>query len=94
MIEKFAGSHGKSYKIRQIGGKVIKGAFHGDHLKEFLPRRGHLRRPFQPALPHYQTIKKSRKRRRMTERRAVAEEEPILLGGEGEQRSLSTHLDK
>ena len=29
MIEKFASSYGKSYKTRQIGGKFIKGAFHG-----------------------------------------------------------------
>ena len=81
IVEKFAGSHGKSYKIRQIGGKIIKGTFHRDHLKEFVPRKGHLRGPSEPALPHDQTIRMPRKRRRMTERRAVVKETPTLLGG-------------
>lgn len=60
MIEKFAGSYGKSYKTRRIGGKVIKGAFHGDHLKDFVPGRGHLRGPSESALPHNQMIRKPR----------------------------------
>lgn len=59
-IEKFAGSYGKSYKTRQIGGKVIKGAFYRDHPKDFVPGRGHLRGPSETALPHNQTISKPR----------------------------------
>ena len=30
----------------------------------------------------------------MTERKAVAEEEPTLLGGEGLLRALPTHFDR
>ena len=56
MIENFASSDGKSYKIRQIGGRDIKAVFHGDHLKELILRRG----SSEPALTHNHTIRKPR----------------------------------
>lgn len=75
------------------GKKVIKGAFHGDHLKKFLPRRGNLRGLSELYLPHHQTIRKPRKRRRMAERKAVVEETPTLSRGKGVTAAFPNHLD-
>ena len=51
------GKH-SSFKIQQLGGRAIRGTFHGDHLKAFKPRHGHLASPSDPPLPTYQTIRK------------------------------------
>lgn len=81
IVEKFAGNYEKSYKIWQIGDKTIKKTFHGDYLKKFVLRKCHLRGPFKPSLPQNQTIRKLRKRKKMTERKAIVEETPTLLQG-------------
>ena len=51
------GKHGTSFEIQQLGGKAIQGTFHGDHLKQFRPRQGHLASSSDPPLPAYQTIR-------------------------------------
>lgn len=58
------GVHGVSYTIQQVNGRKIKGTFHGDHLKAFKRRTGHLSDTDAfptPVLPVQQTIRRSRK---------------------------------
>ena len=41
-MENYGGPQGLSFTLRQLSGRRIKGTFHGDHLKLFVPRSGHL----------------------------------------------------
>jgi len=41
-IQDYGGSHGKSFVLRQLNGRKIRGAFHGDDLEAFIPRIGYL----------------------------------------------------
>lgn len=52
-----------SYQLRQLNGRRIRGKFHGDHLRQFVPRCGYLANPSDPVLPQQQTIRKSRRER-------------------------------
>jgi hypothetical protein len=57
-IQDYGGSHGKSFVLRQLNGRKIRGAFHGDDLKAFIPRTGYLDDGL--ILPTQQTIRKPR----------------------------------
>ena len=60
----FGGEHGVTYQLRQLNGRRIRGTFHGNHLKQFIPRSGYLADPtIDPAIPSYQTIRKPRMRK-------------------------------
>ena len=41
---------------------MFKGTFHGDHLKQFTPREGHLVTGAEPAFPAQQTIRPPRRK--------------------------------
>ena len=41
-ISGFGGAHGRSFTLLQLNGRRIRGVFHGDHLKSFVPRSGYL----------------------------------------------------
>ncbi len=63
-ISKYGGTHGRSFLLRQLNGRGIRGSFHGDHLKHFIPRTGYLAGSSVPLLPPQQTIRRSRNRPR------------------------------
>jgi len=48
----------KSFILRQLNGRKIRGTFHGDDLKTFTPRSGYLDDGL--VLPIQQTIRKPR----------------------------------
>ena len=56
-ISAYGGSHGLSFCLKQLNGRKIRGKFHGDHLKTFLPRTGYLAEANPPPLPQTQTIR-------------------------------------
>lgn len=60
MVDK-PGEHA-SYHIKQISGWRIKRTFHGDDLRVFKPRTGHLKLLSKPTYPLSQTIQESRKK--------------------------------
>ena len=60
----YGGSHGKSFTLQQLNGREIRGSFHGDHLKKFVPRCGYLADPTLPSLPQQQPIRRPRKKPR------------------------------
>lgn len=64
-ITGYGGSHQHSFTLAQLNGRKIKGNFHGDHLKVFVPREGYLIDPLHPDkdLISYQTIRRSRKKK-------------------------------
>jgi hypothetical protein len=57
-IQDYGGSHGKSFVLRQLNRRKIRGTFHGDDLKTFVPRTGYLDDGL--ILPTQQTIRKPR----------------------------------
>ena len=61
----YGGSHYTSFRIQQLNGRGIRGTFHGDHLKQFIPRTGHLSMNSLPTYPQHQTIRRPRKRRQV-----------------------------
>lgn len=65
-IDRFATERELSYVLRQRNGRLIRGSFHGNHLKRFTPRTGHLADPSDHfLLPLQQTIRKPAKRARL-----------------------------
>jgi hypothetical protein len=66
-ISGYGGSHGVSFTLIQLNGRGIKGTFHGDHLRRFVPRTGYLAGLSPPSFLPQQTI---RERRRVKEKRA------------------------
>jgi hypothetical protein len=56
------GSHGISWKLRQLNGRAIRGTFHGDHLKRFIPRTGYLSGNEEP-LPTTLNLRRTRKKK-------------------------------
>lgn len=64
-IDSFATDRQLSYIIRQLNGRLIRGSFHGNHLKRFTPRTGYLAGPSDPVLPQHQTIRKRPRRARL-----------------------------
>ncbi len=62
-ISAYGGSHGKSFCLVHLNGRLIRGTFHGDHLKKYLPRTGYLEEAYTPPLPQTQTIRHRRRRK-------------------------------
>ena len=60
-IKEYGGTHGRSFTLQQIDGSRIRGTFHGDYLKKFVPRTGYLASPVPSSLPQHQTIRRSRR---------------------------------
>lgn len=56
-ISNYGGSHGTSFTLKQLNGRGIKGTFHGDDLKAFIPRTGYLKGTPGAPTPNYQTIR-------------------------------------
>ncbi len=56
------GGHGVSFTIQQVNGRKVKGTFHGDQLKQFVPRSGYLAPPTPLILPAQQTIRRPRRK--------------------------------
>lgn len=65
-VEGFGGTHETSYIIRQLNGRGIRGTFHGNHLKKFVPRTGYLEDLTTGSFPTFQTIRKRETRGRKT----------------------------
>ena len=65
-VSHFATERGLSYVLRQLNDRLIRGSFHGNHLKRFEPREGYLCDPnSDPALLPQQTIRRPAKRARL-----------------------------
>lgn len=65
-ISGYGGSHGLSFTLKQLNDRRIRGTFHGDHLKRFIPRTGYLAEhgiPL-PPLPPSQNIRHPRQKAR------------------------------
>lgn len=62
-VSGFGGSHARSFTLRQLNDRRIRGTFHGDHLKTFVPRSGYLADPSDPYLLPQQNIRRSRRPR-------------------------------
>ena len=63
-ISGYGGTHGRTFTLKQLNGSKIRGTFHGDHLKTFVPRLGYLADPATDAtLPLQQTIRRSKLRK-------------------------------
>ncbi|KAM0800623.1 hypothetical protein BDR22DRAFT_889337 [Usnea florida] len=75
-ITNYGGSHNLSFKLQQLNGRWIRGTFHGDHLKTFIPRTGYLTDPSDTPLPVQQTIRKPAKRARLHLRPPKPPQEP------------------
>ena len=58
-ISGYGGSHGVSFRIQQLNGRMIRGTFHGDHIKTFVPRAGYLSDRSE-QYPLQQTIRRPR----------------------------------
>ena len=57
-IDRYGGVYGLSFTLRQLNGRKIRGSFHGNDLKQFIPRAEHLARTTDTSLlPVFQTIK-------------------------------------
>ncbi len=56
-ISGHGGTHGRSFTLEQLNGRRIKGTFHGDHLKTFVPRTGYLADPNPDPVPQKQSIR-------------------------------------
>jgi hypothetical protein len=54
----------RSFILIQLNGRKIRGTFHEDHLKTFVPRTGYVAAPDAPVLSLTQIIRKERKRKR------------------------------
>ena len=64
-VEGFGSDRQLSYVLRQLNGRLIRGTFHGNHLKRFNPRTGYLSTPTDPQLPQQQTIRRRPRRVRL-----------------------------
>ena len=64
-ISGYGGTHGRSFTLQQLNGRKVRGKFHGDHLKKFVPRSGYLATPTDPQLPQRQTIRPPKARARL-----------------------------
>ncbi|KAI0992640.1 hypothetical protein K3495_g15545 [Podosphaera aphanis] len=53
----FAGSHKKSYVLRQVSGQEIKYSYHGDQLKPFRLREGYLITGTEQRILSYQNLR-------------------------------------
>ena len=56
-ISGYGGSYRTSFRLQQLNRNSIPGTFHGDYLKTFVLRLGHLADPSDPPLPLSQTIR-------------------------------------
>ncbi len=65
-IKDYGGTHGHSFVLQQLNGRRIRGTFHGDYLKAFVPRTGYLATDFVPPLPQQQNIRHTRRRKKKT----------------------------
>ncbi len=63
LVMLFQKDTGKLELLVQLNGRKIRGSFHGDHLKKFVPRTGHLTGSSTPTFPTTQTIRKPRRPR-------------------------------
>ena len=62
----YGGKHYTSCTLEHLNShRKIRGSFHGDDLKLFVPRTGYLRFPTEETLLNYQTIRAPRSRRRV-----------------------------
>ena len=82
-VEGFASIRGVSYTLRQLNGRKIKGSFHGNHLKSFIPREAHLADHSNAFLPE-QTIRARKRRRVRLILRPPKPPEPDLSGASGD----------
>lgn len=64
IIQGFGREHEISYHIKQLNGRKIRGTFHGNHLKVFIPKTSYLADPSMdlPLMP-YQPIRRPRKKK-------------------------------
>ncbi|KAK4624378.1 hypothetical protein CLAFUR4_06066 [Fulvia fulva] len=62
IVTGYGGEHRRSYTLRQLNGKPIKGHFYGDHLHLFKARWGHLIPPNEALIPEYQLLREPRRR--------------------------------
>ncbi len=60
VVTGYGGEHQRSYTLRQLNGRPIKGHFHGDHLVLFKLRYGHIIPPIEASLPEYQRLRAPR----------------------------------
>lgn len=66
-----SGMRGVSWQISRLNGRQIRGTYHGNHLKPFVPRQGYLSRSGGEGLmPGSRTVRKPRKKRRKEKARA------------------------
>jgi len=63
-IQDYGGSHTRSFVLKQLNGRKIRGAFHGDDLKRFVPRSGHLAEDRNRPYPTSQSIRKPSKKKK------------------------------
>ncbi|KAI1005395.1 hypothetical protein K3495_g2820 [Podosphaera aphanis] len=63
-VSGFGSNRGHSYTLEQLDGREIKRKFHGDQLRLFILRTGHLITGEEAALLSYQNIRASRSKRR------------------------------
>lgn len=64
-IASSGGARGVSWRICQLNGRLIRGTYHGDHLKPFIFRQGYLSGSRgEDFMPGSQTVRKPRKRGR------------------------------
>ena len=61
-ISNYEESHARSFALRQLNTKLIRGRCHDDHLKTFIPRTGFFSDPSDPCLLQQQTIRRRRPR--------------------------------
>ena len=80
-VDGFANERGVSYRLRQHNGRLIKGTFHGNHLKRFVPRGDYLADPSDTSqlLPSHQTIRRPAKRARLYLRPPKPPSMPLTL---------------
>ena len=59
----YSSIYSTSFTLKQLNGRSIKGTFHGNHLKTFKPRKGHLTKEglLPLPLPQQQNIRHRRK---------------------------------
>lgn len=64
-VDSFGSERELSYVLRQLNGRLIRGTFHGNHLKLHVPRTGYLQHASDPHLLQQQTIRLPRPRARL-----------------------------
>ena len=58
----YGDTHERSFRLQQLNERKVRGTYHGDYLKRFVPRTGYLADSDTPTLPPQQTIRKRRPR--------------------------------